>query len=79
MWPCPGARFSGITANFDGRGNYHLGLREHLVFPEMSAGALENIFGLEVSVITNAGKDEVARELLKELGFLLRSNFTRSS
>ena len=61
--------FQGITANFDGRGNYHLGLREHLVFPEMSAGALENIFGLEVSVITNAGKDEVARELLKELGF----------
>lgn len=61
--------FQGVTANFDGRGNYHLGIREQLVFPEMSASALDNVFGLEVSVVTNAGKDEVARELLKELGF----------
>ena len=61
--------FQGVSQKFDGRGNYHLGIREHLVFPEMSAAALDNIFGLEVSIVTNAGKDEVARELLKELGF----------
>lgn len=61
--------FRGLSEKFDGRGNYHLGLREHLVFPEISTSALENVFGLEVSIITNAGKDEVARELLKELGF----------
>jgi large subunit ribosomal protein L5 len=61
--------FQGVTEKFDGRGNYHLGMREQLVFPEMSASALDNIFGLEVSVVTTAGKDEVARELLKELGF----------
>jgi large subunit ribosomal protein L5 len=54
---------------FDGRGNYHLGLKEHLVFPEISTESLENIFGLEVSIVTNAGKDEYARELLTSFGF----------
>jgi len=62
--------FQGVSANaFDGRGNYHLGLKEQLVFPEISASALDNIFGLEVSIVTNAGKDDVARELLKHMKF----------
>lgn len=62
--------FQGISANsFDGRGNYHLGIKEHLVFPEISPSALENIFGMEVSVVTNAKKDEYTRELLTQLGF----------
>jgi large subunit ribosomal protein L5 len=62
--------FQGISANgFDGRGNYHLGLKEQLVFPEISSESLENIFGLEVSVVTNAKKDDVARELLTQMGF----------
>jgi large subunit ribosomal protein L5 len=61
--------FQGVSVKFDGRGNYHLGIREHLVFPEMSAAALDNIFGFEVSIVTNAGKDEIAKELLKQLGF----------
>jgi large subunit ribosomal protein L5 len=62
--------FQGVNKDsFDGRGNYHLGLREHLVFPEISSSALENIFGLEVSIVTNAKKDEYARELLTQLGF----------
>ena len=62
--------FQGISQNgFDGRGNYHLGLKEHLVFPEISTESLENIFGLEVSIVTNAGKDEPARELLRLMGF----------
>jgi large subunit ribosomal protein L5 len=62
--------FQGISAEvFDGRGNLHLGLREHLVFPEISAEALEHIFGLEVSIVTNAGKDEPAKELLTQMGF----------
>ncbi|MCL5666843.1 MAG: 50S ribosomal protein L5 [Patescibacteria group bacterium] len=62
--------FQGVSpAGFDGRGNYHLGLKEHLVFPEISASALENVFGMEVSVVTNAKKDEPARELLKLMNF----------
>lgn len=54
---------------FDGRGNYHLGLKEHIVFPEISNEALEHIFGLQVSIITTAGKDEPARALLTAMNF----------
>ncbi|MBI3232151.1 MAG: 50S ribosomal protein L5 [Candidatus Doudnabacteria bacterium] len=62
--------FQGLAIKgFDGRGNYHLGLKEHIVFPEVPADSLENIFGMEVSIVTNAGKDEPARELLKMMGF----------
>lgn len=62
--------FQGVSANaFDGRGNYHLGLKEHLVFPEISSESLENIFGMEISIVTNARKDEPARELLKLMNF----------
>ncbi len=62
--------FQGVSPkSFDGRGNYHLGLKEHLVFPEISTESLDNVFGLEVSIITTAGKDEPARELLKMMGF----------
>lgn len=62
--------FQGVSPDsFDGRGNYHLGMKEHLVFPEISSESLENVFGLEVSIVTNAGKDEPARELLKQMGF----------
>lgn len=62
--------FQGVSAKaFDGRGNYHLGIKEHLVFPEVTAAAIENTFGLEVSIITNAGKDEPARELLTLMKF----------
>jgi len=62
--------FQGVSASgFDGRGNYHLGLREQLVFPEVSSESLENIFGLEVSIVTDAKKDEPARELLKLMNF----------
>jgi large subunit ribosomal protein L5 len=62
--------FQGISPEgFDGRGNYHLGIKEHLVFPEISSESLENIFGLEVSIVTNAKKDATARELLTLMGF----------
>lgn len=62
--------FQGVSAEgFDGRGNYHLGIKEQIVFPEVPADSLENVFGLEVSIVTNAGKDEPARELLKMIKF----------
>ena len=62
--------FQGVSATgFDGRGNYHLGMREQLVFPEISSESLENVFGLEVSIVITGGKDEPARELLKMMNF----------
>ncbi len=62
--------FQGVSAEgFDGRGNYHLGLKEQLVFPEISSDSLENVFGLEVSIVTTAGADEPARELLRQMKF----------
>ncbi len=62
--------FQGVKKDgFDGRGNYHLGLKEQLVFPEISSESLENIFGLEVSIVTNAGQDEPVRELLRLMNF----------
>lgn len=62
--------FRGVSPSaFDGRGSYHLGLREQLVFPEISADSLENVFGLEVSIVTDATQDEPGRELLRSLGF----------
>ena len=62
--------FQGVKATgFDGRGNYHLGMKEQLVFPEISSESLDNIFGLEVSIVTDAKHDDVARELLKQMNF----------
>jgi len=62
--------FQGLSPNgFDGRGNYHLGLKEHLVFPEISGSGLDHVFGMEVSIVTNAKKDNVAKELLKLMKF----------
>jgi len=66
--------FRGVSPKgFDGRGNYHLGLREQIVFPEVSSEAIEHTFGLEVSIVTTAGKDEPARALLKLMNFPFRS------
>ncbi len=62
--------FRGVAAKgFDGRGNYHLGLKEHIVFPEISNDALDHIFGLQVSIVTNAGKDEPAKALMTAMNF----------
>lgn len=62
--------FRGLSPKgFDGRGNYHLGIREHTVFPEINEEAMEHIFGLQVSIVTSAGTDNKGRELLKSMGF----------
>lgn len=66
--------FRGVNADgFDGRGNYHLGLKEQLVFPEISSDALEHTFGLQVSIVTNGGRDDVTRKLLSLMKFPFRS------
>ena len=61
--------FRGISANsFDGRGNYALGLREQLVFPEIDYDKIEKIRGMDIVICTTAKTDEEARELLTYLG-----------
>ena len=61
--------FQGISAeSFDGRGNYTLGLREQLIFPEIDYDKIDKIRGLEVSIVTTAQTDEEALKLLAELG-----------
>ncbi len=61
--------FRGISPNaFDGRGNYTLGLREQLVFPEIDYDKIDKIRGMEVTIVTSAQTDDAARQLLTMLG-----------
>ena len=61
--------FRGINPNaFDGRGNYSLGVREQLIFPEIEYDKVEKIRGMEMIFVTTAKTDEEARELLRLLG-----------
>jgi large subunit ribosomal protein L5 len=65
--------FRGIPPNaFDGRGNYTLGLREQLVFPEIEYDKIDKLRGLEVTFVTTARTDDEARALLNEFGFPFR-------
>ncbi|MCA9942461.1 MAG: 50S ribosomal protein L5 [Anaerolineales bacterium] len=61
--------FQGISPDsFDGRGNYTLGLREQLIFPEIDYDRIDKIRGMEVSIVTTAQKDEEGRRLLSMMG-----------
>ena len=61
--------FRGISAkSFDGRGNYALGIKEHIIFPEISYENVEKIRGFDVCFVTTAKTDEEAKELLRLLG-----------
>ncbi len=61
--------FQGVSAEaFDGRGNYTLGLREQLVFPEIDYDRIDKVRGMEVSIVTTARTDEEGRRLLTLLG-----------
>jgi len=61
--------FRGVpTRSFDGRGNYTLGIKDHLVFPEIDPGKVDKSKGLNVTIVTTAGSDDRARVLLRELG-----------
>ena len=61
--------FQGISPNaFDGRGNYALGIREQLIFPEIEYDKIDKIRGMDIVVVTTAQTDEEARELLKLVG-----------
>ncbi len=61
--------FKGVsTKAFDGRGNYSLGIKEHIIFPEIDYDKIDAIKGLNISVVTTARSDEEGRELLKLMG-----------
>ncbi|KFF41674.1 MAG: 50S ribosomal protein L5 [Candidatus Atelocyanobacterium thalassa] len=66
--------FRGISPkSFDGRGNYSLGVREQLIFPEIDYDTIDQIRGMDVSIITTAQTDEEGRALLKEMGMPFRT------
>jgi large subunit ribosomal protein L5 len=61
--------FRGVsTKAFDGRGNYTLGVRDHFIFPEIDYSKTDKSKGLNVTIVTTAGRDDRARALLKQLG-----------
>jgi large subunit ribosomal protein L5 len=65
--------FRGVSAEaFDGRGNYTLGLREQLIFPEIEYDKIDKIRGMEITVVTTAQNDDQARTLLQMLGMPFR-------
>ncbi len=65
--------FKGVSAKaFDGRGNYSLGFREQLVFPEIDLENVDKVKGLNIAVVTSAKNDEEGRELLSMFGFPFR-------
>ncbi len=65
--------FRGVNPEgFDGRGNYSLGLREQVVFPEIDYDKIDKLRGLEVSIVTTARSDDEARSLLTRLGMPFR-------
>ncbi len=66
--------FRGLNPkSFDGRGNYSMGLKEHIIFPEIDYDKVEDVLGMDIIVCTTAQSDDEARALLKGLNFPFRS------
>ncbi|MBN1680990.1 MAG: 50S ribosomal protein L5 [Anaerolineae bacterium] len=67
--------FSGVSPDsFDGRGNYTLGLREQLIFPEIDYDKIDKVRGLEITIVTTAKSDDEGRQLFSMLGMPFRQN-----
>ena len=67
--------FRGVSPkSFDGRGNYTLGVREQIIFPEISFDKIDAIRGMDITIVTTARTDEEGRALLREMGMPFRSN-----
>ena len=60
--------FNGISEKMDGKGNYTLGIKEQIIFPEIDIDKITKILGMEITFVTTAQTDEEARELLKQIG-----------
>ena len=66
--------FRGLpTKSFDGRGNYTLGIKEQMIFPEIDYDKVERIHGMDITFVTSAGRDDTALALLRELGMPFRT------
>ncbi len=62
--------FRGINPKgFDGRGNYNMGIKEHIIFPEIDIDKVNKIFGMDITFVTSTDSDEEARALFDEFGF----------
>ena len=67
--------FRGVpTKSFDGRGNYAMGVKEQLIFPEIQYDQVEKVRGFDICIVTTAKTDEEARELLKAMGMPFKAN-----
>jgi len=66
--------FKGIAENFDGRGNYTLGIKEQIIFPEIDIDKITKVMGMEITFVTSARKDEEAYALLREFGLPFKNN-----
>jgi large subunit ribosomal protein L5 len=65
--------FRGVnTRSFDGRGNYTLGVKEQLIFPEIDYDKVEQVHGFDITIVTSTSKDDQALSLLRELGMPFR-------
>lgn len=66
--------FRGLpTRSFDGRGNYTLGVREQIIFPEINYDRVQEVHGMDITVVTSTNKDDEAYALLRQMGFPFRS------
>ena len=66
--------FRGVpTKSFDGRGNFTLGVRDQLIFPEIDYSKVEKMKGMNITIVTSAGSDDQARALLKHMGMPFRA------
>ena len=66
--------FKGIAENFDGRGNYTLGIKEQIIFPEIDIDKITKVMGMEITFVTSARKDEEAYALLREFGLPFKNS-----
>jgi len=65
--------FRGLpTKSFDGRGNYTFGIKEQMIFPEIDFDKVENVHGMDITLVTTAGRDDLAMALLREFGWPFR-------
>ena len=66
--------FKGVAENFDGRGNYTLGVKEQIIFPEIDIDKITKVMGMEITFVTSARKDEEAYALLREFGLPFKNS-----
>ena len=66
--------FKGIAENFDGKGNYTLGIKEQIIFPEIDIDKVTKVMGMEITFVTTAKTDAEAHALLREFGLPFKNN-----